>query len=207
MLVKNVSNLDWCIKVKLYHLVLCTIHFFSFSSLEILFVSVLCNLSIFQFLYALAHEFMIFFDVLKLWKKHWYFHLALLKTDLLTQHCLSAVIHHAGFELLMEPASVCRPLSMIHSLSPSVRRPLLLPLFLSAAQLSPLLPPWWMDKIHDRHKWSHSMQDRLMDFACWDVIFCKYSVISCITKASDAILKKSLKLFQNKGKFISGCDW
>lgn len=32
-----------------------------------------------------------------------------------------------GLELLMEPASVSRPLSMIHSLSPSVRRPLFLP--------------------------------------------------------------------------------
>lgn len=54
-------------------------------------------------------------------------HLALLKTHLLAQHCLSAVIHHKGFELLMEAASASRPLSMIHSLSPSVRRPLLLP--------------------------------------------------------------------------------
>lgn len=67
------------------------------------------------------------FDVWSREKKLHLHHLPLLKTHLLTRHCLSAVIHHGGFELLMEAASVSRPLSMIHSLSPSVRCPLLLP--------------------------------------------------------------------------------
>lgn len=69
----------------------------------------------------------VYFDVSNREKKLHLHHLPLLKTHLPTRHCLSAVIHHGGFELLMEAASVSRPLSMIHSLSPSVSCPLLLP--------------------------------------------------------------------------------
>ena len=132
------------------------------------------------------------------------FHLALLKTHLLTQHCLSAVIHHTGFELLMEPASVTRPLSMIHSLSPSVRRPLLSPFLLSstAAQHSPPLPRWWMDKVLDSLKRPQSTPEHLTGPLA--VMQSLRNIQSMIVSKSPVALRRggggAVRSFEKKGR-------
>lgn len=86
-----------------------------------------------------------------------------------------------GLELLMEPASVSRPLSMIHSLSPSVRRPLFLPsssppLLFSSTLL--FLSDGWIKLLtasngHIQHTSPHKP-------SCSYVIPLKYSISYCV---------------------------
>lgn len=154
------------------------------------------------------HEYNLRFNVWSSEEKLWYFHLALLKTHLLTQHCLSAVIHHTGFELLMEPASVSRPLSMIHSLSPSVRRSLLLlssspPLLFTAQPSSSSLMDGWSP-------WQPQMA--AFNTSQIHLLLCNphnYSInyslkVTCSAKGSPIYNFWKERLC---GKVISGGDW